>query len=69
MQDGAKPDQKPSLVQVLFASPTSMCPSGHRYSMTAPTLKLLPLMVVLTCLSGLPQDDGAEIANNDKWCS
>lgn len=59
MQDGAKPDQKPSFVQVLLASPTSICPVGHMYSITPPTLKLLPLMVVLTCLSGLPQDEGA----------
>lgn len=59
LQEGAWPDQKPSLPQVLLASPTSMCPSGHVYSITPPTLKLLPLMVVLRFLSGLPQDDGA----------
>lgn len=67
LHDGAVPDQKPSLVQVLLASPTSMCPSGQRYSMTAPTLKLFPLMVVFKCLSGLPQEDGAETKTKNEF--
>lgn len=42
----------------LVALPTSECSFGHLYSIVAPTVKFLPVTVVLWRISGEPHDNG-----------